>query len=159
MTRPIDRLHELGLELPSAPAAFASYVPTCLVPIGAGRALLFIAGQVPVRDGELMTGRCRVPEDVERGRQAARRCALNILAQIESAVGLDNVIQVAQVNGWVLSGDDFRDQPRVMDACSDLMVEVLGEAGRHTRTALGTSSLPRGVTCEVNATVVVRVPA
>lgn len=159
MNRPIERLQNLGYQLPAAPAPLASYVPTRLVPIGDGRALLYIAGQVPLRDGELLTG--RVPDQVGAGQaeEAARVCALNILAQIENAVGLDNVIEMAQLTGWVLSRDDFTGQPQVLNACSELLVEVLGEAGRHTRTALGTNALPRGVTCEVNAVAVVRPPA
>jgi len=158
VNQPLERLRSLGYELPSAPAAMAAYVPSRLIPLGDGRALLFVAGQVPVREGRFLTG--RVPDQVspDQAREAARWCALNILAQIEAAVGLEAVIEVAQVNGWVLSADGFEGQPGVIDACSALLTEVLGEAGRHTRTALGTNALPRGVTCEINATVVVRMP-
>jgi enamine deaminase RidA (YjgF/YER057c/UK114 family) len=134
----------------------ASYVPTRLVPIGEGRSLLYISGQVPLRDGELMTG--RVPDEVgvEAAQDAARACALNILAQIESAAGLDNVVEVLQLTGWVLSTDDFGGQPQVINGASDLLVEVLGDAGRHTRAAVGTNSLPRGVTVEIATVVLVR---
>jgi len=134
----------------------ASYVPTRLVPIGDGRALLYIAGQVAMKDGELLTG--RVPDDVsvEDAQESARRCALNILAQIEAAAGLDNVEAIAQLIGWVLSADDFGGQPQVINGASDLLVEVLGEAGKHARAAVGANSLPRGVTVEIAATVVVR---
>ena len=134
----------------------ASYVPTRLVPIGDGRALLFIAGQVAMKNGELLTGRVPTEVSVEVAQESARRCALNILAQIEAAAGLDNVVEVAQVMGWVLSADDFGGQPEVLNGASDLLVEVLGEAGKHTRAALGTNSLPRSVTVEIAATVVVR---
>ncbi|HKF77201.1 MAG TPA: RidA family protein [Candidatus Dormibacteraeota bacterium] len=156
MDRPLDRLHTLGYALPPAPPAMASYIPTRLVPIGDGRALLYVAGQVAMRHGELMTGRVPVDVSVEEAREAARACALNILAQIEAAAGLDNVVEVAQVMGWVLSADDFGGQPEVLNGASDLLVEVLGEAGKHTRAALGTNSLPRSVTVEIAATVVVR---
>ena len=156
MDRPLDRLHTLGYALPPAPPAMASYIPTRLVPIGDGRALLYVAGQVAMRNGELMTGRVPVDVSVEEAREAARACALNILAQIEAAAGLDNVVEVAQVMGWVLSADDFGGQPEVLNGASDLLVEVLGEAGKHTRAALGTNSLPRSVTVEIAATVVVR---
>jgi len=134
----------------------ASYIPYRLVPIGDGRALLYVAGQVAMKDGELLTG--RVPTDVspEEAQEAARRCALNILAQIDAAAGLDNVVAVAQLIGWVLSTDDFGGQPQVINGASDLLVEVLGEAGKHARAAVGTNSLPRGVTVEIAATVVVR---
>ena len=156
MTAPLDRLHNLGYELPSAPAPMASYVPTRLVPIGDGRALLFIAGQVAMKDGELLTGRVPTEVSVEVAQESARRCALNILAQIEAAAGLDNVVEIAQLIGWVLSTDDFGGQPQVVNGASDLLVEVLGDAGKHARAAVGTNALPRGVTVEIAATVVVR---
>jgi enamine deaminase RidA (YjgF/YER057c/UK114 family) len=134
----------------------ASYVPTRLVPIGDGRALLYIAGQVAMKEGELLTGRVPTDVSVDDAQEAARRCALNILAQIEAAAGLDNVIAIAQLTGWVLSADDFGGQPQVVNGASDLLVEVLGDAGKHTRAAVGANALPRGVTVEIAATVVVR---
>lgn len=134
----------------------ASYVPTRLVPIGDGRALLYIAGQVAMKDGELLTGRVPDEVSVDVAQESARRCALNILAQIEAAAGLENVVEIAQLIGWVLSSDDFGAQPQVINGASDLLVEVLGDAGKHTRAAVGTNSLPRGVTVEIAATVVVR---
>jgi enamine deaminase RidA (YjgF/YER057c/UK114 family) len=134
----------------------ASYVPTRLVPIGDGRALLYIAGQVAMKDGELLTGRVPDEVSVEVAQESARRCALNILAQIEAAAGLENVVEIAQLIGWVLSSDDFGAQPQVINGASDLLVEVLGDAGKHARAAVGTNSLPRGVTVEIAATVVVR---
>jgi enamine deaminase RidA (YjgF/YER057c/UK114 family) len=156
MNRPIDRLHELGYELPPAPTAMASYVPTRLVPLGGGQGLLYIAGQVAIREGELLTGRVPSEVSVEDAREAARVCALNILAQIEQAAGLDSVVAIVQLIGWVLSADDFAGQPQVINGASDLLVEVLGEAGRHTRAAVGTSALPLGVTVEIAAVVLVR---
>jgi enamine deaminase RidA (YjgF/YER057c/UK114 family) len=93
---------------------------------------------------------------VEQAQDAARVCALNILAQIEAAAGLDSVEQIAQVLGFVLSTDDFGDQPTVINGASDLLVEVLGDAGKHSRAALGANALPRGVTVEIAAVVVVR---
>ena len=134
----------------------ASYVPTRLVPLGGGRSLLYVAGQVPVRDGQLLTGRVPDEVSVEQAQDAARLCALNILAQIEAAAGLDNVEQVVQLMGFVRSADGFGDQPTVIDGASDLLVEVLGEVGRHSRAALGTNALPRGVAVEIAAVAVVR---
>lgn len=93
---------------------------------------------------------------MEEAQAAARLCALNLLAQMEGAVGLDNVEQVAQLTGFVLSTDDFGEQPKVLNAASELLVDVLGEAGRHTRAALGTNALPFSVTVEIAAVVVVR---
>jgi enamine deaminase RidA (YjgF/YER057c/UK114 family) len=157
VTSPHARLRELGLELPAPPVAVASYVPTRLVPIGDGKSLLYIAGQVPVQDGKRLTGRCPDEVSVEEAQLAARACALNLLAQMESAAGLDNVEQVLQVTGFVLSADDFGDQPKVLNGASDLLVEVLGEAGKHTRAALGTNALPFSVTVELAAVAVVRI--
>lgn len=157
MPSPHERLRELGLVLPSPPAALASYVPTRLVPIGGGRSLLYIAGQVPVQDGRRLTGRCPDQVSVEQAQIAARACALNLLAQMEAAAGLENVEQVTQLIGLVLSTDDFGEQPKVLNAASELLVDVLGDAGMHTRAALGTNALPFSVTVEIAAVVVVRV--
>ncbi|GAC1504611.1 MAG: RidA family protein [Candidatus Dormibacteraceae bacterium] len=156
MPTPHERIHELGLKLPAAPAAMASYVPTRLVPIGDGRALLYIAGQTSIEDGKRLTGRCPDEVTVEEAQARARICALNVLAQIEAAAGLDRVEQVAQVIGFVLSAEGFGDQPKVVNAASDLLVDVLGEAGRHTRAAVGSNALPFSVTVEIAAVVVVR---
>ena len=156
MSSPHARLRELGIELPAPPAALASYVPTRLVPIGEGRSLLFISGQVSTQEGRRLTGRCPDQVTVEQAQAAARACALNLLAQMEAAAGLDNVVQVTQLTGFVLSTDDFGDQPKVINGASDLLVEVLGEAGRHSRAALGTNALPFSMTVEIAAVAVVR---
>ena len=142
--------------MPAPPAAVASYVPTRLVAIGEGRSLLYIAGQVSSESGKRLTGRCPNEVTVEQAIAAARVCALNLLAQMEAAAGLNNIEQVMQLIGFVLSTDDFGDQPKVINGASDLIVDVLGEAGRHTRVALGTSALPFSVTVEIAAVAVVR---
>ncbi len=134
----------------------ASYVPTRLVPIGEGRSLLYIAGQVSAEGGKRLTGRCPDEVSVDQAIAAARVCALNVLAQMEAAAGLDNIEQVMQLTGFVLSTNDFGDQPKVINGASDLIVDVLGEAGRHTRIALGTNALPFSVTVEIAAVAVVR---
>jgi len=131
-------------------------VPTRLVPIGDGRALLYVAGQISVVDGKRLTGRCPDEVSVDDAQASARVCALNVLAQIDSAAGLDNVEEVTQLIGFVLSADGFGEQPKVMNGASDLLVDVLGEAGRHTRLALGTNALPFSATVEIAAVVVVR---
>jgi enamine deaminase RidA (YjgF/YER057c/UK114 family) len=156
LTTPHERLRELGLTLPAPPPPAASYVQTRLVSIGEGRALLYVAGQVS-RDGDqLLTGRCPDEVPVEEATRRARQCALNVLAQIEAAAGLDNVVAVGQVIGFVLSADGFGDQPKVLNGASELIVEVLGEAGKHTRAALGANALPLSVTVEIAAVAVVR---
>ena len=150
------RLERLGLTLPPAPAALAAYVPAHVLPLSGETSLLFIAGQVSSAGGEFMTGRVPDQVDLDRARAAARAAAVNVLAQIKSAGFLERVIQVSQLTGFVNSTADFGHQPEVVNAASELLVEVLGEAGRHTRVAVGAASLPRGVTVELSAVVAVR---
>jgi enamine deaminase RidA (YjgF/YER057c/UK114 family) len=156
LTDPHERLRELGLKLPVPPAPVASYVPTVLVPIGGGRSLLYIAGQVSILDGKRLTGRCPDEVSVEEAQVAARACGINLLSQMEAAAGLANVEQVAQLIAFVLSTPEFGDQPKVINAASDLLIEVLGEKGKHSRAAVGTNALPFSVTVEIAAVVVVR---
>jgi enamine deaminase RidA (YjgF/YER057c/UK114 family) len=156
LSKPHERLRELGLKLPAPPAAVASYVPTRIVPIGEDRALLYVAGQISVEDGKHLVGRCPDEVSIEEAQARARVCALNVLSQIEAAAGLDNVEQLLQLTGFVLSAEGFGDQPKVLNGASDLLMEVLGEAGRHTRAALGTNALPFSVTVEIAAVAVVR---
>jgi len=156
MTSPHDRLRELGITLPSPPAPAASYVQTRLVDIGGGRGFLYVAGQVSADGDKMLTGRCPDEVSIEEATRRARLCGMRVLAQIDKAVGLDAVDQMAQLIGFVLSADDFGDQPKVMNGASDLLVEVLGDAGRHTRAALGTNALPFSVTVEIAAVAVVR---
>ena len=129
---------------------------TRLTAIGDGRALLYVAGQVAREGDELLKGRCPDEVTVEEATRRARLTALTVLAQIDAAVGLDKVEEMIQLTGWVLSTDDFGDQPKVMNGASDLLVEVLGAAGKHTRAAVGASALPFSVTVEITAVAVVR---
>lgn len=156
MGGPHERLRALGIELPAAPSPAAAYVQTRLVPLGGGRSLLYVAGQVSRDGATLLTGRCPDEVSVEEAARRARVCAINLLAQMEAAAGLDNVEQVVQVIGFVLSADGFGEQPKVLNGASELLAEVLGDAGLHTRAALGTNALPFSVTVEVAAVAVVR---
>jgi enamine deaminase RidA (YjgF/YER057c/UK114 family) len=143
------RLKELGLVVPNPPAPAANYVPYTI----AG-GLVFVAGQIPFVDGAVAyRGRVGAELTVEQGREAARICALNVLAQARAACGgdLDRVKRCLKVVGFVACGDGFDRQPEVINGASDLFVEVLGEAGRHARSAVGASALPRGVPVEVEA--------
>jgi len=159
MAGALERLNQLGYELPSPPPPQATYVPTRVVPLGGGRALVYVSGQVSQRpDGTRLVGRVPDQVSIEDAQEAARTCALNLLAQVHSVAGLDSVEQVAQLIGFVLSAEGFGDQPKVVNGASDLIGEVLGEAGRHTRAAVGASALPGSVTCEVAAVFVVRTP-
>src|SRR5437879_6573472 len=134
-------MRELGITLPAPPPPAASYVQTRVVPIGDGRELLYVAGQVSADGDQLLKGRCPDEVSVEEATRRARLCALRVLAQIESAVGLDRVEKLMQLIGFVLSADDFGDQPKVMNGASDLFVEVLCDAGKHTRAPLSTKPL------------------
>ncbi len=145
-----DRLKALGLSLPDAPAPVANYVPYLI----AGD-LLFISGQISkAPDGTVVTGRLGADITVEQGQKAAHYCALNILAQANAALGsLDRIAQVMRLTGYVASTPDAGDQPAVINGASNLMVEVLGDAGRHTRVAVGVAALPAGCAVEVDAII------
>lgn len=155
MTTPHERLRELGIALPPPPAPAALYLQTRLVSIGGGRSLIYVAGQIAREGDQVLAGRCPDEVSVEEATRRARLCALSVLAQIDAAVGLDRIHEMAQVIGFVLSADGFGDQPKVMNGASELLVEVLGEAGKHTRAALGTNALPFSTTVEVAAVAVV----
>ena len=153
MTTQIDRrLEELGLELPEAAAPVAAYVPAVL----AG-GLLHLSGQLPFRDGALMTGRLGDGVSLAEGQEAARRCGLMLLAQVKRALGsLDRVERVVKLGVFVNSAADFSDQPQVANGASELMEQVFGESGRHARSAVGVPVLPRGVAVEIDAIFQVR---
>ena len=144
-----NRLRDLGLTLPDAPAPAANYVPA----VRTGN-LLFVSGQIASGPDGLIIGRLGDTMEVEAGRQAARSCGLAILAQVRAALGsLDAVSRVVKLTGFVNSTPDFTDQPEVINGCSDLMVEVFGDAGRHARAAVSAPALPRGVAVEVEAVI------
>lgn len=154
MTGTIEaRLAELGITLPEAPNPVANYVPHAI----SGN-LLFISGQISKgADGKIVTGALGDTVSVEDGQQAARLCALNILAQAKAALGdLDRIIQVVRLTGFVNATPAFTDHPKVVNGASDLMVEVLGDKGRHTRAAVGVASLPLGSAVEVDATIAIK---
>jgi enamine deaminase RidA (YjgF/YER057c/UK114 family) len=143
------RLASLGLTLPGAPSPAANYVPYVI----AG-GLVFISGQAPVRDGQYAyTGRVGSEVTVEAAQAAARLCGLNILAHVKAAAGGDwsRVKRCVRICGYVNSAPGFFEQPKVLDGCSDLMVQALGEAGRHSRSALGVAALRGNVPVAVDA--------
>jgi enamine deaminase RidA (YjgF/YER057c/UK114 family) len=145
------RLKELGIELPEPTAPLANYVPF----IVAG-SLIFVAGQICQWNGERRhVGKLGAGISIADGGDAARLCALNIIAHLRVACGgdLDRVRRVVQLRGFVNCTPEFTDMPQVVNGASDLMVEVFGDAGRHARAAVGTNSLPGGVSVEVEAIV------
>ena len=144
-----ERLTQLGIQLPKAAAPVASYVP--VVTVGQ---MAYVSGQLPFIDGELVTGRLGEDVDLELGMRAARACGLMILAQLKAALGsLDKVERIVKLGGFVNSAGSFTDQPKVVNGCSDLMVDVFGEAGKHARSAVGVPVLPLGAAVEVDAIV------
>lgn len=146
MTTPEDRLAELGITLPDPMSAVANYVPFVI----SGRHL-YVSGQVSVRNGELITGRLGETMDLEDGQTAARACAVNLIAQCKEAVGeLSLIRRVVKLGGFVNAAPDFTAIPQVINGCSDLMVEVFGELGRHARSAVASPVLPLGVAVEVD---------
>jgi enamine deaminase RidA (YjgF/YER057c/UK114 family) len=146
------RLKALGIVLPAAPNPVANYVPSFLADN-----FLFISGQIcKGADGSIVKGRLGAELNVEQGREAARLSALAILAQAKAAVGdLDRIAHVIRLTGFVAATPDFVDHPQVVNGASDLMVEVLGDSGRHTRAAVGVASLPMGCAVEVDAILLV----
>lgn len=146
LVRVEQRLEELRLELPAVPSPVASYVPVVV----AGD-LAFVSGQVPLEGGRLLwSGKLGRELDVEKGQQAARRCALQGLAALRAELGsLDNVRRVVKVTVFVASAEGFIEQPKVANGASDLLVEVFEEAGVHARAAVATPELPLGAPVEV----------
>lgn len=140
------RLAELGISLPDAPAPAANYVPYVV----AGDTV-YVSGQISMTDGALIKGKLGHDMGPEEGAAAARTCALALLAQARAACGgdLDRVVRVLKLTGFVNSTAEFTDQPKVVNGASDLLVEVLGDAGRHARSAVSAASLPLGVAVEI----------
>lgn len=148
-----QRLSELGLKLPEAPQPVANYVPFLL-----SGDQLFISGQIAKDStGRVLTGMLGAGISIEDGQAAARHCALNLLAQAKAALGkLEHVVQVLRLTGFVASAPDFFDQPKIINGASDLLVAVLGDAGRHTRSAVGVASLPHNACVEIDAILKIR---
>jgi len=145
-----SRLAELGLSLPPLPPAAGAYVPATRC----GN-LVFCSGQGPYREGRFVySGKVGENLTLEEGYQAARIAALNCLAEIRTITGsLNRIKKIIQVRGFIASGPHFFDQPKVLNGASDLLLEIFGDAGRHARAALGTSSLPFNIPVEVEMVV------
>jgi enamine deaminase RidA (YjgF/YER057c/UK114 family) len=142
-----NRLGDLGIVLPEPPAPVASYVPFVV----AGD-LVFVSGQVSRRADGDMLGKLGAGVTLEQGQAAARVCGLNLIAQLRAACGgdLDRVVRVVKLGGFVNATPDFAPIPAVINGCSDLMLEVFGDAGRHARSAVGVANLPFDFAVEVD---------
>ncbi len=141
-----ERLADLGLSLPPASQPVASYLP-----VRVSGAMAFVSGQVPLVDGAMLNpGHVGAEVGLEQGQEAARRCALQALSALRAALGsLDRVRRIVQVSVFVASSPGFTDQAKVANGASDLLADVLGEAGRHARVAVGVAELPLGAPVEV----------
>jgi enamine deaminase RidA (YjgF/YER057c/UK114 family) len=151
---PIEaRLAALGVTLPDAPAPAANYVP--FVATGS---TLYVSGQISQNADGLIRGRLGADMTVDQGAEAARRCAISLLAQVRTACGgdLSRLVRVVKLTGFVNSTPDFTDQPKVINGASDFLVAVLGDAGRHARSAVSAASLPLGVAVEVEGIFEIR---
>jgi len=142
------RLKALDLVLPEVPAPVADYVSYLHL-----NGQLFVAGQLPLKEGRIaVTGKLGAGLDVTQGQDAARLCGLNVLAQAKAALDdLDRIVQCLRLTGYVNAAPDFVDHPKVINGASELIVRVLGTKGRHTRAAVGCSSLPLGAAVEIDA--------
>ena len=145
-----ERLKELGIVLPAAPAAAGAYVPT--VRVGD---LLFVAGQLPYENGTVkVQGKLGKDLTIEVGYSAARQCGLNAVSQIKEALGsLDNIKKFVRVVGFINSVDGFGDQPKVLNGASELFGQIFGDRGKHTRLAIGVNSLPKQAAVEIEVLV------
>ena len=148
LSKILERIKQLGLNLPDAPAPAANYVPFMI-----SNKLIFVSGQIPMIENKLVQGKVGFDMDIPEAILAAKACGLAIIAQLNSATNnnLDNIKRIIKLGGFVNSADDFTQHPEVINGASDLMVEVFGKLGNHSRFAVGSSSLPRGVVVEVEA--------
>lgn len=140
------KLAELGITLPTPAAPIANYIAYNVT----GH-LVVISGQIPLRDGKIAyTGKVGGSVSIETAQEAARLCFVNLVAQLQAAIGdLDRVTRVVRLGGFIAAGPDFTQHAQVMNGASDLAVAVFGEAGRHARTTIGVPSLPGDATVEV----------
>jgi enamine deaminase RidA (YjgF/YER057c/UK114 family) len=146
------RLAELGIVLPEPAAPVAAYVPTV-----EANGLLHVSGQLPFKDGQVMTGRCGEDQEADYAREAAERCGIMLLAQIKAALGsLDRVERMVKLGVFVSSTPHFTAQPQVANGASELMQMVFGDTGKHARSAVGVPVLPLNAIVEIDAIVAIK---
>lgn len=144
-----QRLAELGIDLPVAPVPAFQYVPVTV-----HERLAFVSGQLPRKGEEIVTGKVGSDVDLERAQEAARLCVLQGLACLRQSLGsLDRVERILKLTGFVASASGFNQQPKVIDAASELLGKVFGENGRHARSAVGVAELPRNASVEIEMIV------
>jgi len=146
----MDKLKENNIILPTPPNPAGSYIPVVLT----GN-LVFVSGQIPIEDGNLkFMGKVPDEQSIETAQDAAKVCIINALAHLNAYFGtLDNITKIIRVSGFVNSNPSFTEQPKIINAASDLLFEIFGEAGKHSRIAIGVSSLPLNSTVEIDMIV------
>lgn len=148
-----SRLAELGVTLPDAPAPAANYVP--FVKVGN---TVYVSGQISAGPDGMTLGKLGATMEIDAGAAAARSCAISLLAQVKAACDgdIERLVQVVKLTGFVNSTPDFGDQPKVINGASDFLVQALGDAGKHARSAVSAASLPFGVAVEIEGIFEVR---
>ena len=146
----MDKLKENNIILPSPPSPAGSYIPVILT----GN-LAFVSGQIPIKDGKVaFSGKVPVEQSVENAQEAAKLCIINGLAQLNTHFGtLENIKKIIRISGFVNSTSDFSEQPKIINHASDLLFEIFGDSGKHSRVAVGVSSLPLNSTVEIDMIV------
>ena len=145
-----DRLRELSIEIPIPPSPAGSYIPV----VTTGN-LAFVSGQIPMKDGKVIfEGKVPEKQSLDSARDAAKICIINGLAQLKANLGtLDKITKFIRISGFVNSSPDFIEQPKIINAASDLLVEIFGDAAKHSRIAVGVASLPLNSTVEIDMVV------
>lgn len=145
-----DKLKQLNITLPTPPKPAGSYIPVVIT----GN-LAFVSGQIPMQDGKVIhTGKVPTEKSIEDAQSAAKICAINLLAQLKANLGsLDRITKIIRVSGFVNCAPDFSEQPKIINAASDLFFEIFGEKGKHSRIAVGVPSLPLNSTVEIDMIV------
>ena len=145
-----DKLRELSIELPTPPSPAGSYIPV----VTTGN-LAFVSGQIPMKEGKVVfEGKVPDKQSLDKARDAAKICIINGLAQLKANLGsLDKITKFVRISGFVNSNPEFTEQPKVINAASDLLVEIFGDMAKHSRIAVGVASLPLKSTVEIDMVV------
>ena len=145
-----EKLKELGIEMPTPPSPAGSYIPV----VTTGN-LAFVSGQIPMKEGKVIfEGKVPEKQSLDSARDAAKICIINGLAQLKANLGsLDKITKFVRISGFINSNQDFTEQPKVINAASDLLVEIFGEMAKHSRIAVGVASLPLNSTVEIDMVV------
>jgi len=145
-----EKLKSLNITLPTPPKPVGAYIPVVI-----SDQTVYVSGQIPIEDGKVAyKGKVPAEQSLEQAQMAAKLCIINALAQLKSELGsLDRISKIIRVSGFVNSSPDFTDQPKVINAASNLLFEIFGQKGKHSRIAVGVASLPLGATVEIDMIV------